>query len=30
MTCEDCYHYEACKEKFAGLRKICRIKKNLC
>lgn len=23
MTCEDCYHYEACKEKFAGLRKIC-------
>lgn len=23
MTCEDCYHYEACKEKFAGLKKIC-------
>ena len=23
MTCEDCYHYEACKEKFAGSRKIC-------
>lgn len=23
MTCKDCYHYEACKEKFAGLRKIC-------
>lgn len=22
MTCKDCYHYEACKEKFAGLRKI--------
>lgn len=23
MTCKDCYHYEACKEKFAGLKKIC-------
>ena len=23
MTCKDCYHYEACKEKFAGLREIC-------
>ena len=23
MTCEDCYHYEACKEKFAGLKKLC-------
>lgn len=22
MTCKDCYHYEACKEKFAGLYKI--------
>lgn len=22
MTCEDCYHYEACKEKFAGLKQI--------
>lgn len=23
MTCKDCIHYEACKEKFAGLYKIC-------
>lgn len=23
MTCKDCYHYEACKEKFAGLKKLC-------
>lgn len=23
MNCKDCYHYEACKEKFAGLKKIC-------
>lgn len=22
MTCKDCYHYEACKEKFAGLKRI--------
>ena len=22
MTCKDCYHYEACKEKFAGLKHI--------
>lgn len=22
MNCEDCYHYEACKEKFAGLKKF--------
>lgn len=22
MTCKDCYHYDACKEKFAGLYKI--------
>nr|DAF79756.1 MAG TPA: hypothetical protein [Caudoviricetes sp.] len=23
MTCKDCYHYDACKEKFAGLKKLC-------
>lgn len=22
MNCENCYHYEACKEKFAGLKHI--------
>lgn len=23
MNCKDCIHYEACKDKFAGLYKIC-------
>ena len=23
MTCKNCVHYEACKDKFAGLYKIC-------
>ena len=23
MTCKDCYHCEACENKFAGLKKIC-------
>lgn len=23
MTCKDCYHCEACENRFAGLKKIC-------
>lgn len=23
MTCKDCYHCEACEDRFAGLKKIC-------
>lgn len=31
MTCKDCYHYEACKEKFAGLKhiRVEKLKKHL-